>query len=257
MGELGSASVDKPFCPGQKIILHPMYHPKLSSWLNLRVFYVRVSNCQIDEMTPDQLILYHIPLTPDTIIDMNGERSSMYSDFFSSTLRRDRVDKRSEEATFVSTDSISITGNVRFEVYDRDCLLLTGVLELCNSNGLSMETKKHQKNWSINCQFEKPANIGFVKSKKILNADTKLPVVEVYVAGCFYGSPIIFTKTLHFGVLKKHQRKVRLGSIPENETIELKKEMASMEALQVTDALVIVYFIFPHICMKKCHFAAS
>ena len=67
---------------------------------------MRVSNCQIDESTPEQLTVNHILLTPDTILEVTGRRSSIYSDYVSSSLQRDRVDNRSEEATFVSTDRV-------------------------------------------------------------------------------------------------------------------------------------------------------
>ncbi|WOK98495.1 hypothetical protein Cni_G07207 [Canna indica] len=160
-------------------------HPKVSPWFDLRVFYVRVSNCQIDETIPDHLTLNHIPLAPDTILEVNGRRSSIYSDYVSSSPRRDRIDRGSEEATFVSTDSIGMTGSVIFEVYDRDNLLLT-------------------------------ASIIFLKNRHSGTAGISLPKVEVYVAGCFSGAPIILTKTLQLGVLNKHQRKVTLDSIPED-----------------------------------------
>lgn len=44
----------------------------------------------------------------------------MCSDGLSLVLRRDRVDKNSEETTFVSTDSIRLTGSMKFDVYDRE-----------------------------------------------------------------------------------------------------------------------------------------
>lgn len=112
--------------PGRKIAWHSNYQPKVSPWFDLRVFYVRISNCEVDELTPEYLSLNHIPISPDTLLEVNGKRSSIYSDSVSSLLRRDRVDKKSEEATFVSIDSIRMTGSVKFEVYDRDDLLLTG-----------------------------------------------------------------------------------------------------------------------------------
>ncbi|WOK98446.1 hypothetical protein Cni_G07158 [Canna indica] len=235
MGSYGPASMDEPCEAGQKLILQPLYHPKVSPWFDLRVFYVRVSSCQIDKTIPDHLTLNHIPLTPDTILEVNGRRSSIYSDYVSSSLRRDRIDRGSEEATFVSTDSISMTGSVIFEVCDRDNLLLTGILELYNSNEFTGEMKKPNKNWSMTCQSAKSASITFLKNRHSGTAGISLPKVEVYVAGCFSGALIILTKTLQLGVLNKHQRKVTLDSIPEDCTAELKKGIRPEDGLQLSE----------------------
>ena len=122
-----------------QIIRYSPFHPcaRLSSlWFDLRVFYVRVSKFKVDDSTPEFLTLNHIPLDPDTLLEVNGTRSSIYSDGVSLLLRRDRVNKESEEATFVSTDSIRLTGSVKFEVFDKKDLILSGVLEMSSSNGL-------------------------------------------------------------------------------------------------------------------------
>lgn len=68
-----------------------------------------------------------------------------------------------------------------------------------------------------------------------------LPTFEVYVAGCFSGAPIILTQTLQLGFLKKHQVKVMLDSMPEDDTTELKKEMDTEDALQVPVTFCISY----------------
>lgn len=222
---------------GRKIIMHPLYLPKSSPWLDLKVFYVRVSNFEVDESTPEHLTLNHIPLTPDTILEVNGRRSSIYSECVSSLLRRDRVDKKSEEATFVSTDNIKMTGSVRFEVFDRNNLLLAGVLELCNGSVPKGESKNQSKKWSMRCQSVMSAGNGFLKSKQYVSPDIPSPVLEVYVAGCFSGSPIILTKTLQLGCRKKQQKKMVLNSIPEYETAEVKKQVPSEDVLQVINNL--------------------
>lgn len=216
----------------RKLIMHPLYLPKMPPWFDLRVFYVRVSNCEIDESSPEQLKVNHIPLSPDTILEVNGRRSSIYSDCVSLNLRRDRVDKNSEETTFVSTDSIRMTGSVRFEVFDKDELLLTGVLELCNGNGFVGETKNASKKWSMKCQPVMSAT-SFLKGKQYTSLEMPLPMIDVYVAGCFLGTPIILTRTLQLSFRKKNQKKLALDSIPENETTDLKKDVSSEDALQV------------------------
>lgn len=151
------------------------YHvPNSLSWLDLRIFYVRTSKCEIDDdedSTPEYLTLNHVQLNPDTLTEVNGVRTGMYSDAESILLRRDRVDKKSEEVTFVSTENIRTTGSVKFEVFRKDrILVLSGTLELC-------EERQHQQQqrWNIRWESDFPS------------------VVEVYVAGCYSGRPIILT----------------------------------------------------------------
>ncbi|XP_077216396.1 erythronate-4-phosphate dehydrogenase family protein [Tasmannia lanceolata] len=229
-----SAGLEESADPSRKIIRHSStYQPKLSSWFDLRVFYVRVSNFEVDQSTPEYLTLNHIPLSPDTLLEGNGGRSSIYSEGVSSLLRRDRVDKKAEEATFVSTDSVRMTGSVKFEVYDKDDLLLSGVLEMYNSNGCVGESKNHSKRWSMNCQSVMTVGTGFLRGKQNMCSELLSPTVEVYVAGCFLGTPIILTKTLQLSFRRKHNRKGTLDSIPEYETTESKKDVQSNLAMQV------------------------
>ncbi|KAK8585104.1 hypothetical protein V6N13_139043 [Hibiscus sabdariffa] len=212
-----------------QIIRHSPFQPcgGLSSiWFDLRVFYVRVSNFQVDDSTPEFLTLNHIPLEPDTLVEVNGIRSSIYSDEVSLLLRRDRVDKRSEEVTFVSTDNVKLTGNVKFEVFDKKDLILSGVLESSGSNDFIGEPRSTVKKWNMNCESEITSGSGFLKGK--LNSCPKLspPTIEVYVAGCFSGKPIILTKTLQLNYRKKHNRKATLDAIPEYKSTECQKDMS-------------------------------
>lgn len=207
---------------------------KLSSpWFELRVFYVRVSNFKVDDSTPEFLTVSHIPLSLDTLLEFNGTKNSIYPDGVSSILRRDRADKKSEEATFVSTDSIRLTGSVKFQVFDKDDLILSGVLEFSNSNGLVGESKHNARQWTMNCESNITACTGFLKGKQQLGGpELPAPTIEVYVAGCFSGNPIILTKTLKPSFLKKHLRKGVLDAIPENETTEYRKDTSESD-LQV------------------------
>lgn len=220
------------FEAARKIIMHPLYASRSSPWLDLKVFYVRVSNCMVDESAPDHLTLNHIPLSPDTVIEVNGRRSSMHTEFVSSSLRRDRIDKKTEEATYVSTDSIRMTGSVRFQVFDKNDLLLTGDLELCNANGVVGEPKSSSKKWNIKCHSSASSS-GFLKGKMSTGPDSAHPVVEVYVAGTFSGTPIILTKTVQFISRRKSQMKLKLDSIPENEATELHTENSHGDSLKV------------------------
>ncbi|KAE8665186.1 hypothetical protein F3Y22_tig00112649pilonHSYRG00099 [Hibiscus syriacus] len=123
-----------------QIIRYSPFQPwfRLSSlWFVLRVFYVRVSNFRVHDSTPEYLTLNHTPLEPDTILEVNGTRNNIYSDRVSLLLRRDRVDKKSEEATFVST-SVRLTGSVKFDVFDKKDLILCGALEIKKHNRKGM-----------------------------------------------------------------------------------------------------------------------
>ncbi|KAF5747108.1 hypothetical protein HS088_TW06G01289 [Tripterygium wilfordii] len=206
-----------------QIIKYTPFRPcsKLSSpWFDLRVFYVRVSNFLVDDSTPESLTLIHIPLNPDTFLEINGSRSSVYSDGVSSLLRRNRVDKKSEEATFVSTDSVRLTGSVKFELFDKEDLILSGVLEMSNSNGFTGESKGNEKRWSMNCDSVMTAGSGFLKGKHISSHELSLPTIEVYIAGCFSGKPVILTKILQLSFWKKHNRMGALDVIPEYDTTD-------------------------------------
>jgi hypothetical protein len=221
---------------GHMVMRNSSYQPcvKVSlPWLDLRVFYVRVSKCEIDDSTPEYLTLNHIPLNRDTLLEVNGVRTSIYSDGVSTLLRRDRLDKKSEEATFVSTDSIRMTGCVKFEVFDKDLLVLSGVLELCNSNGFVKEPNNQGQGWSMNCESDATVGTGFFKGKQMLGPELASPTIEVYIAGSFSGTPIILTKTLQPSHRKKHTRKGTLDSIPEYEATEGPKDAPSRLSLQV------------------------
>jgi hypothetical protein len=213
-----------PFKPCTKFV---------SPWFDLRVFYVRISNFQVDDSTPQFLTLNHIPLSPDTLLEINGSRTSMYSDGVASLLRRDRVDRKSEEATFVSTDSIRSTGSVEFEVFDGKDLVLSGVLEMSSSNGFTGDSKSSVKRWRMNCDSHITIGTGFLKGKYNGGPELPLPTIEVYVTGSFSGTPIILTKTLQLTYRKKHNRKGMLDSIPEYETAASTRNASPDHDLQV------------------------
>ncbi|KAL3505295.1 hypothetical protein ACH5RR_035136 [Cinchona calisaya] len=231
-----SLSNGKPADPGLQIIRHPAYqsYSKLA-WFDIRVFYVRISNFAVDDSTPECLTLNHIPLSPDTLLEVNGARCSIYSEGATCLLRRDRVDKKSEEATFVSTDSVRLTGSVKFEVFHKEDLVLSGVLEMTCSNGFTGESRGNNRKWSINCETVMSGGAGFLKCKQIMCSESLSPTMEVYVAGCFLGAPIILTKTLHLNHRKRQNRKVMLDAIPEYDTSISHKDDGSRLDLQITE----------------------
>ncbi|GER42474.1 erythronate-4-phosphate dehydrogenase family protein [Striga asiatica] len=189
-------------------------------WFATRVFFVKIGNFVLDNSTPECITLNHVPLSPDTILEVNGKRCSMDSEGISCILRRDRVDKKSEEATFVSTDSIRFTGSVRFEVFDKEDLVISGVFEMSGTNGFTGESNNSAKKWSMNCESAICNGVGFLKGKRIVSSKSLLlPKIEVYVAGCFSGIPIILTKTIQVCSRQKH-RKGMLNTIPEYDATE-------------------------------------
>ncbi|KAL7236789.1 hypothetical protein ACSBR1_019985 [Camellia fascicularis] len=117
------------------MMIHSSSHQVSLSWLDLKVFYVGITKCEVDDSTPRYLTLNHIPLHPNTLLEVNGARTSTYPRGVSSLLKRDRLDKKSKEVTFVCTNSIRVTQSVKFEVFDKDIRILSGVLELCTSDG--------------------------------------------------------------------------------------------------------------------------
>lgn len=215
--------------------------PYSLSWLDLRVFYVRISKCEInDNSTPEYLTLNHVQLNPDTLLEVNGVRTGIYSDAASVLLRRDRVDKRSEEVTFVSTESIRTTGSVKFEVFRKDSLMLSGTLELCTSSNGFVGESRHQKEhqcWNISCESDFTSNAGFLKGIGKHDSGSPASVVEVYVAGCFSGRPIILTNAPQLG--NSHRRKPinkgMLESIPEYEGSESQEEDSSGFMMKVAE----------------------
>ncbi|XP_024960571.1 uncharacterized protein At1g01500-like [Cynara cardunculus var. scolymus] len=203
--------------------------PKVSlSWLDLRVFYIRISKCDInDESTSEYLTLNHVPLNRDTLLEVNGVRSSIHSDGSSTLLRRDRLDKKSEEVTFVSTDSLRTTGSLKFEVFDKDVLLVSGVLDLCHSNGVHGESSDYTGRWRMECETDMVSGNGFLNGKQNMGHEVDPPSLEVCLAGSFAGNPIILTKTLELGYRKKQTRKGLLEAIPENEAMANEEEGSS------------------------------
>ena len=134
----------------------------------------------------------------------------------------------------MSTDNIRFTGSIKFEVYDKDDVILSGVLEMSGTttNGFVGESESNDKRWSMSCETEITTSCGFTKGKSpgVLN-----PTIEVYVAGCFLGTPVILTETLQLNFRKKNNnRKCKLDAIPEYETSTLsQKIVASGLNLQV------------------------
>ncbi|KAF8380168.1 hypothetical protein HHK36_027651 [Tetracentron sinense] len=194
-----------------------------SGWFEIRLFYVRIAPCLVDSV-PDHLTLRHLRREIGVSLEINGSRIPA-SDTASLTLRRDRLDKESSEVTYVSTDSVQVTGSVEFEVYEREDVILCGSLERMEtpwSNG-SIGFDHHQglendskTGWSMDCYTATIIATGsssFFQPKLGISS----PSIEVYVAGCCSGVPLILNKTIHLSPRRKTSRHGTLDAIPEDE----------------------------------------
>lgn len=185
--------------------------------LEIRLFYVRVAPCAVNAV-PDHLTLRHLRREMGVTLAINGSRIPA-SDTSSITLRRDRVDKESSEVTYVSTDSVLVSGPVEFEVLEKEeGLILCGSLERVdlpwsNSNVLESDSRT---GWGMDCytaaSIASGASAFFQPSLRFCS-----PSIEVYVAGCFSGVPVILTKTFQVSPRRKKSRQALLDAIPEDE----------------------------------------
>ncbi|URD71834.1 hypothetical protein MUK42_08308 [Musa troglodytarum] len=203
-----------------------------SSWLEIRLFYVRISPCAVDAV-PAHLTLSHLRREMGDALEINGARVPA-SDTTAIPLRRDRLDRGAAEVTYVSTDSVRIAGAVDFEVCDdRGNLILCGSLQRLEapwSNGViavdnhhGSSDKDRKTGWGMDCFPAASAGASsFVQPKLGIVS----PSIEVYVAGCFAAAPLILTQTLQVSPRRKAVKPGTLGSIPEDEeTTEHEKKV--------------------------------
>ncbi|GFQ06725.1 uncharacterized protein at1g01500, partial [Phtheirospermum japonicum] len=155
------------------------------------------------------------------------------SDAVSINLRRDRVDKDLSEVTYVSTDSVRISGPAEFEVCeegDDGDLILCGSLERAdaaatwgNENASENDAKS---GWSLEYYVATSIANGrstLLQPKKRVCSS---PTIEVYIAGCCSGTPVILMKTVLVSPRRKVRQGMMLDAIPEDE--EMGKEHRNM-----------------------------
>ncbi|KAK8930653.1 hypothetical protein KSP39_PZI016427 [Platanthera zijinensis] len=195
--------------------------PPPSSWLEIRLFYVRIVSCCAPEAVPHRLILSHLRRETGVTLDINGSRIPS-SEPTSLALRRDRLDCSAMEVTYLSTDDVRLTGAVEFEVCDGDGnFILCGSLERMEApwiNGTIGFEGYHKScdqdpktGWSMSC-FSAASSV-FLQPKPGISS----PSMEVYVAGRFAGSPLILTQTIELSQRKKVTSPAALKSILEDE----------------------------------------
>ncbi|WZZ56250.1 hypothetical protein YC2023_056357 [Brassica napus] len=175
-----------------------------SAWLEVRLFYVRIAPCFVENV-PDSLTLRHPRRETGASLEVNGVRVPPLQTA-SLKLRRDRVDRESSEVTYVSTEAVRVTGCVDFEVYDKEEMVLCGNLDRIegawSNNGTVSDAKT---GWGMDCYVAMRNGSGSSSS------------LEVYIAGCCGGVPVILTKTIQASPRRKVARHVTLDAIPEDE----------------------------------------
>ncbi|KQK22733.1 uncharacterized protein At1g01500 [Brachypodium distachyon] len=190
--------------------------PEPSSWLSLRVFYLRLSKCEVNESMLDSLTVTHAPLTADTVLLQQANGGSNNGHVVTCSLRRDRVDRASREATFVSTEAVRMSGSARFEVRaGEDERLLVGIMEMCDvADDGCCNGGGRMKGWVMKCQVAATQRgSGFLTGN-----GGEGPTIEVYVASLFRGAPVVFTtKAMQLRSRRKRRapKKVFMEPIPE------------------------------------------
>lgn len=212
-----------------------------SAGIEIRLFYIRIAPCVVASV-PDHLILRHLRREIGVALEINGSRVPA-SDSSSLTLRRDRVDKDSSEVTYVSTDTVRVTGGIEFEVYDKEDMVLCGSLEQMESNWVSGNVGSENDSrtgWTMDCYMAASVGSGssaFFQPKLGVSS----PTMEVYIAGCCSGVPVILTKTIQISPRRKSSRHATLDAIPEDEEVG-KEHMTSNALIRQRKVQVLVCF---------------
>uniref|UniRef100_A0A1J3HKC6 Erythronate-4-phosphate dehydrogenase family protein n=1 Tax=Noccaea caerulescens TaxID=107243 RepID=A0A1J3HKC6_NOCCA len=203
-----------------------------SAWLEVRLFYVRIAPCVVENV-PDFLTLRHPRRETGASLEVNGVRVPS-SQTASLNLRRDRVDRESSEVTYVSTEAVRVTGCVDFEVYDNEDMVLCGNLDRIEGAWDNGTVSDPKTGWGMDCYMAMGNGSGsghgsgssssaFFQPKLGVSS----PSVEVYIAGCCGGVPVILTKTIQASPRRKVARHVTLDAIPEDEEVEKEQDIVT------------------------------
>ncbi|KAI5059829.1 hypothetical protein GOP47_0026148 [Adiantum capillus-veneris] len=203
-----------------------MAKPVQPAWFDVRVFYVRASSC-VSDKAPDSLLIVYPQRNIGAELEVNGGRiSPLERACF--VLRRDRVDAGAAEATYVSTNNLRTTGDLPFEIYDKDELVIYGTLGRGASTSeyesikdghitvASAPCHSNEAGWSMECACGISSHSCFFLKGR-MDFSTVNPTMEVYVAGQSCGSPLALTTTVQLCVRKKNLRQSSLDVIPEVE----------------------------------------
>ena len=193
-----------------------------SAWLEVRLFYVRIAPCVVENV-PDFLTLRHPRRETGASLEVNGVRVPP-SQTASLKLRRDRVDRESSEVTYVSTEAVRVTGSVDFEVYDKEDMVLCGNLDRIEGAWDNGTVSDPKTGWGMDCYMAMrngSSSSAFFRPK----LGVASPSVEVYIAGCCGGVPVILTKTIQACPRRKVARHVTLDAIPEDEEVDKEQDI--------------------------------
>lgn len=197
-------------------------------WFDVRVIYIRVTRCPLDDAA-DALAIRFPARSIGKSLEMNGGRISP-SEEVSVSLRRDRVDTESSEATYLSTDNLRTSGSLSFEVlHGKDEVLLTGALEQSQpalekpykpSEAVTTPKQSTKLGWTMECSCAVgQSGCVFLKSVRHPNISLAHPVMEVCVVGRFAGTPVILSQTVHILARRRPNRQATLDAIPEQEEV--------------------------------------
>ncbi|KAL3650344.1 hypothetical protein CASFOL_006747 [Castilleja foliolosa] len=211
-----------------------------SGCLEIRLFYVRITSCAVDNL-PDQLKLRHLRREVGVLLEINGARIPT-SDAASINLRRDRVDKDSSEVTYVSTDSVRISGPAEFEVCEEGD---NGDLFLCGS--LERVDAASGSGWGLECYLASSIANGRSTLLKLRKGACSSPTIEVYIAGCCSGAPVILMKTVLVSPRRKVMQGMMLDAIPEDEEM-VKEQMNMCNGLVRQRKLQVIWVCFILFC---------
>ncbi|CAK9880666.1 unnamed protein product [Sphagnum jensenii] len=195
-----------------------------NAWLDVRVIYVRVSGCPLDDDAPESLTVRFPARSIGTALEVNGGRISPSEEALL-VLRRDKIDTESAEATYVSTDNLRASGaSVSYEVFNRDEALLSGTIEQQSEPRpppADAANSTHQE-WKMECNcVVGQSGCVFLKGRNDYPSMSlaPAPVVEVCVVGRFSGTPVILTRTVQMSARRRLNRQITLDAIPESEAV--------------------------------------
>lgn len=209
--------------------------PETDCRFEARVFYVRVSNCNL-EKAPEILTMLFPPHDIAISVELNGARIPP-SEEFSLTLRRNQVDIAVNDfVIYVSTDSIRTSSTIQFLVKDRDTLFVSGTLKklqpvqevpnpLGSREDLSGLPRTCKMDWIMESASEVDwQGCAFVKArqdslKKSVHFNSQSPAMEVCVSGTLMGTPAILSNTVQLTVRRRPANRQTLNAIPEDDEI--------------------------------------
>ncbi|GJP56234.1 hypothetical protein CLOM_g15312 [Closterium sp. NIES-68] len=199
-----------------------------AGWLDVKVIYARISAQNIINSSSDYLVFSSPPREISSELEVNGARRSPLEDV-SLSLRKDRADCESSEATFVSTDRLRIRRHLSFGIFHEGEKLVACSLNLRSRpsleeavSGLPVLPERGlplEGQWTLECSCTTSSSwSGFaVKSVQELSDHAVQPSLEICIVGRCDGLPVMLTETVQLTARRKNHWKGGLDAIPEVE----------------------------------------